>query len=570
MAEFPTPEISVVYELHTRDGDGWTLAAEACDPDSLVRMAAGVLRDGAKGGGRVVRCWRFPEYDHAERTVLHAWPRAAAGEAVSGRDGGAEGAAPCLSVDDLYAEPARAAIAVHLARFLEPRRLTPVELLHSTRSAGELTTHHAMLEGAVQRAAMSQVAGTGMRANRRQLELMDLVHAAFARLSAIERQTPLTAVEGRGLAAVAAGIEASCGAQAPFHLMRALAAHLGDAPTWTAKLGRIGDLVGDGLAVRHYRLLDTVAAEIVRSPAALRELAGAQRAEAVLATLVALHAGRPPGPPGGDAAALARFAAMVGAGLAPRTRTGLRLRLLEELHRPTQLRPGEDLFQELDALDGLARSMAEHSPALARDEEIREAIELRAGRALQSDRLDATLAPARLAADRLDRFARLIARTPGEANRRRLRALLEGGVPARVLMRELVPDGPSRADGVPALAGVLHRLEEAGIGPGQGGALAREVEDALLDVLRRDVLGVRRPLADRVDHLVRTCAKVPLAPGRCRDFVADVLRRALAAPDFADAYRQRFGEAEGRDALLRLQRLLVAAGACEPAGETGG
>ena len=559
MADLPTATVTVIYELHTLQDRYWRLAAEANGQSGLMQAAEQVLLgQAAVEGVRVVRSSNFHGFDHSERVVLHKWLRAGAAEPDFDHHGPSlANTVICKSPADFYREDARAEMRVLLARFLEARRITPIELLHHAPHAEEMANNRAVVEAAIQKAARAQVAGTATPANRRHHELMELAHKAVHELVTEARAKPLESPDPAGFAAAARAVEARFPQRSEFHVLRLLSGILADAPGWGAKLDRLGLAVEDGIEIRHLKLIDMVAAEVLPTAAALRDLAGSRGAlQAVLTFLVDLHGGRVASAEGAGGAALGR---LIEAGLMPRTRSAVRLSLLEELDRPAWIRPSDDLFREFDALNALLARMAEASPSLGRDEEIREAVEQRGARAVASDRLAQALQGARTGLEKLERLARLIQLVPGERNRAQLRTVLLASLSARILMHELIPTRAQRVEAAERIAGALSLLRQAGVEGEAAQPLAGPLEDELLDILRTEIVGAKKPLPDRIDLLIRTFATGAPTEGRLRGFAAGIITRALAMPDFLTAYRQRFAREE-KEALLRLQRFAAAVG----------
>ncbi|WP_207479474.1 hypothetical protein [Arenibaculum pallidiluteum] len=570
MAELPTGAVTVVYELHTLQDRFWRLAADANSQDRLMQAAEqSLLNQSGVQGVRVVRSSHFHGFEHSDRVVLHKWLRAGAEEPDFDHHGpSAASTAACTAPADFYREDARAEMRILLARFLEARRITPVELLHFPGHAEEMAANRAVVEAAVQKAARAQVTGTATPANRRHHDLMELTHKAVHELASEARANPFVAIEPAGFMAAAREVAARFPDRPEFHVLRLLAGCLADSATWTEKLHRIGLAAGaDGIEIPELKPIDMVAAEMMRTPSALRELAGERGTlQAVLKFLMDLHGGRVGAVLGvpGEAGGAESLGPLIAAGLMPRTRSALRLSLLEELGRPAWLRPAGDLFQEMEALNVVIAGMTEASPALGRDEEVREAVEQRCGRAIASERLAIALQGARTTFEKLERLVRLIQLAPGERNKAQLRAVLVQSVSPRMLLHELMPARAQRVEAAEHLGAALALLGAGGVEGKAASPVAGPIEEELLDILRSEVVGSKRPLPDRIDLLVRMLGKAPPPEGRVRTFAAGILTRALSVPDFLPAYRQRFVREE-REALQRLQRFAAAVGA-SPAG----
>ncbi|UEM23208.1 hypothetical protein JL100_010860 [Skermanella mucosa] len=560
-------EVTVEYEMHMLQDGAWQPAVEAPSAATLLKAAQKVLALRGLDGVRVVRASRFQGFDHSDRAILLKWvapgrtdPDPVGMPTLGGRT-------PCRTRRDFHREQTRDDIRVLLARFLEPRRLTPLELIHSVRNTTELASGKGMVEGAIQRAAMAQVQGAkdaSKASKARYIELIDAVHKAIEALHADDRKHAIPQIEAGKFLAVAWEIESRYpdGEDFSYHCLRALTRYLMGAGSWAEKLSRLVQLVQPGLEVRHYRLIDMLAAEILDAPPSLRELRGGRlRPDQTVILLAELHAGTFGYPDGGPVIGLAQLNTLMKANLLPRCRSVLRRRLLVELSGRSALRPEEGLFQEIEAVSALGRWLSEVNAQLGADEEIRATLEQRIGSVLTEARVATELEGLRTQSERIDRLSRLIRMVPGEPDRVRLRRHLTGLLVTEPLLRETTGGRRTVVETVEALVDLQSSIRLAGLADDVAGPILNELDGAALEALRNGIMGVKKPLAERIALLLKICGQVSFPEGRARAFVAETLERAMKSPDFQTIWSKRFGsEAERKQGMAKLQSALWSVG----------
>jgi hypothetical protein len=108
----------------------------------------------------------------------------------------------CQSASDVYGLEARQAISILLAKPLEGWQITPLELLYHQKHMQKLNDTGQILQGAVQRVAISQVQETGQKAQERVLELYAFATTALDNLKTIVKEEPIPIVEQDDLLAL--------------------------------------------------------------------------------------------------------------------------------------------------------------------------------------------------------------------------------------------------------------------------------------------------------------------------------------------------------------------------------
>ncbi|WP_158044984.1 hypothetical protein [Skermanella pratensis] len=567
MPDRTSVEVSAEYEMHMLQDGAWQPAVESPSAATLLKAAEKVLALRGLDGVRVVRATRFAGFDHSDRTILLKWvapgrtdPDPVGMPTLGGRT-------PCRTRQDFHREQTRDDIRVLLARFLEPRRLTPLELIHSVRNTTELASGKGMVEGAIQRAAMAQVQGAkdaSKAGKARYIELIDAVHKAIEALHADDRKHSIPQIEAGKFLAVVWEIESRYpdGEDFSYHCLRALTRYLTGAGSWGEKLSRLAQLVQPGLEVRHYKLIDMLAAEILDAPPSLRELRGGRlRPDQTVILLAELDAGTFAYPDGGPLIGLARLNTLMMANLLPRCRSVLRRRLLVELSGRSALRPEEGLFQEIEAVSALGRWLSEVNARFGADEEIRATLEQRIGSVLTEARVATELEGLRTQSERIDRLSRLIRMVPGEPDKARLRRHLTGLIAAEPLLREATGGRRTAIATVEVLVELQSSIRLAGLADDVTAPILRDLDGAAFDALRNGVMGLKKPLAERIAVLLKVCGQVSFPEGRARTFVAETLDRAIKSPDFQMTWAKRFGsEAERKQGMARLQSALWSVG----------
>lgn len=184
---------------------------------------------------------------------------------------------PCVSADDLYAYPARAAIARTLADWLTHSKLTVTELLHSASALEKLDNQGMVMQHALQKVAVARAFGTDRPVTQIIRELSELCTAATRR---VYRDDKIGLFEGgqRGrFGALAQRLLDKPDAE--YLLNGILAKYLRSSPTWDEKLGRLLALIAELPAdedTREFLLsgINALVSEILSTPAALADLLG--------------------------------------------------------------------------------------------------------------------------------------------------------------------------------------------------------------------------------------------------------------------------------------------------------
>jgi hypothetical protein len=163
LKENPSGRTRIVFEVHSFHGDRWLVIKTGEDRAELGAIMDNVVETGDVRGARLVRCTQY--LDHAFVAAVLLARRLKAG--VQDNDpllpADQQAASWCETEEDLAGDAQRHLARNLVGRFLEERRLTPMEVLYCDSYARGLNDDGTTtLQGALQRVAVSQVAGKKM------------------------------------------------------------------------------------------------------------------------------------------------------------------------------------------------------------------------------------------------------------------------------------------------------------------------------------------------------------------------------------------------------------------------
>lgn len=281
------------YEVQSRREGRWRIEGAFTDQEAALSCARSRLAEGGVDEIKVVKFRTLAGL--AQETVILNKSASGGGVPAPLLDGSAEGAPPCRTLEEFCGFESRAAIGRLLQRFLDARRLTPTELLHSWPHIRRLDEQGALLGAAVHAVARHQAGQHGFATTERVRELRSLTDAVANRARALADRARLSDFDSGDLPATSRRIVAAVGEGAHDSLfLTLLSLHLAHAETLACKLGQVLVMMRDDAEERHWALLDGVAADILGSDTALRTLLGERPdSGAALGALAdALH-GRP-------------------------------------------------------------------------------------------------------------------------------------------------------------------------------------------------------------------------------------------------------------------------------------
>ncbi|SNR99249.1 hypothetical protein SAMN05880556_101982 [Azospirillum sp. RU38E] len=549
--------VRTVFELHSFHGDTWLVVRESPDLRQLEPSAAMLVQRAEVDGIRLVR--RTDYIDHEFTTTVTMVKRLRAGvqeadplaRANPGRD-----ASWCDQPDDVLGDVQRQVMRVFFAKYLDEKRLTPLEVLTYEVHAKALDGAGTVVQGALQRLASIQVRGTKQTAVSRMKELMALADNGLARLLRNAKAGPALAIGPGGLAALFDAYKGPADQLVPA-LYRALAAYLADTKNWVEKLDRLFQLANPALSSREMRLLDSLAAEILASPFALKELAGQEttRLDLVLKA-IDLYVGNLARDGGVQLPGVRALSTLLADGALPRTLAELRLGLLRHLHARLPLRSDRGIRDEMQATVEVLTHLRRKAPALARDEEVLEALSQRADRLIQPEAMSELIGPIRSTLTRAETVLSLAESAPGDAPRAKIATYLRPLIAPEDIIRE---EG-SRLEAIKTLATLARRVAMSGMPVGLRREMLDILDTAIFENIRTEILSSQTMnYTDRILAIIRLCGGLP--EGRARQLAGDQLTQALKRPEFILNYLERFpGAQERRDAYFKLCSAMAESG----------
>lgn len=541
--------VAIAYELHSFHGDSWLLVRDSTDMRQLEPAAHMLIQRNEVDGIRLVRRLDYRAHDFTTTVTLVKRLRAGVQEtdplarANPGRD-----ASWCEGPDDLMGDIQRQMMRSFLSRYLDEKRVTPLEVLTYELHARALDGAGTTLQGALQRLASVQVRGTKQTAVARVKELMTITDNALARLVKDAKGNPPPPLGPGGLMALTAAFKGPPESLVR-HLYRAVAAHLADARTWVEKLDRLFLLANGDLRHQEMRIIDSLAAEILASPFALKELAGEEKSRLQLVlNAIDLYVGNLGRKGTAQPAGVCNLSTLLAAGVLPRTLAELRLGLLRHLHSRLPLRSDRGIRDEMQATVEVLTYLRTHAAELARDEEVLEALAQRADRLIQPESMSELIAGTRSTVTKAELVLSLLEDAPGDTPKAKIAPYLRG----LITPEDLIRDHGNRMEAIKTLGGIARRIAQSAMPSGPKREMVEMLDTAIFETIRTEILSNQMmPFTDRILAIVRLCGGLP--DGRARQLAADQLAQALKRPEFILNYLERFpGTQERRDAYFKL------------------
>ncbi|HYE01405.1 MAG TPA: hypothetical protein VEH84_18630 [Alphaproteobacteria bacterium] len=545
----------ISFELQTQHEGRWRKYRALEAGEQPVTAAEEVLDNGTQAV-RVARMAFDPETGHTVCTIVHRAYAAGRREV----DPWAEieplrTEERCNGIEDFYTDRAREEMRGLLAKYLDDAGITPSELLHHEKHARRLDGVGTFLQGALQKVAIAQVAGTRTPAPARLKELMDISSGVLRRLMADEKAgAPVALVPGQ-FAELARGLRRKYpdAAEFEYQLGRALAAHLADAEGWLAKLAAVAALFDPALAVDELRVLDSFAADMIGMAGCLKDLlTGTEGRTEAICALIRFYGGQylPPEAPEG----LDRIQALLAHPKAPRARWTLRTRILRELYSRQPL-GGGGLLDEAQQIGQISQALA-GVPALGRDPEIDEALAWRGGRVNTEENVRAIIVGTALNSERIEAFLKIANALPGQANRTAMFQQIKPFVGP-----DLVAQLQRKFPGFATLARVcelMRRIDASALLPEHRAELTAALDGHAFKLFATEV--AQKRAMDPVDKANALLSLCPLPESQVRALVAQMVSSLTKQPDFFNDFIARYStQAERVAALTSFRDALVRA-----------
>lgn len=506
-------------------------------------------------------------------------PRKTVSGAVAKDATGSDAAHPamplCASTGDFYTPEARRHMRLLLASHLNNRQVTPLEVLHSYDHARRLNDEGMTLMGVLQKVAGEQGKQGDVSTQERLKTLTSLSTALLTELHKAEKDRKVPGIRPGGFAdAIKQVRDLYPEEELPFHIHRMLTAFVASASGWLEKLERLG-LLWDGRVEKLGRVaLDAQIAETVSMAGALKALTGDRKTRLdMILSLIALYQGERTAEGAPLKAGVSDVLDLLRDGTLKLTRETLRERVVREIEQRAFLVPGEDVLVELEAIRRLEEILDTAPADLAGDRQVRRQLEIRSGRAITPEGVQASVAAAGSFTERLEVLLRIAELSMGVEARDELSNFVRGSFAVEDVIRDVTRRGGQRWEAAGPLVRIHGQLGRANIHPQLAQELQGQAETALNQLIAKDILGDRnRPFAERIARLVESCGDEPLPTGKVRQLAAAALASGLRSQDFLQNYAKHYrGEAQRKEALLRLRDMMVAVGiAAAKPGNGGG
>ena len=561
-------EIRISFELHSFRDQAWFRLNAWPSRAEAVAAAEQVIADGTVDGVRLVRLEYYVDYDFSDSVVVYKRLSGDVTEADPLAPANDSGAPFCWrQVSDFFRDRGRDELRSQLGRYMEDKRVTTLELVHSDKHAIDLDSAGTILQGVFQKIAVPLAQTGKISAATLFKDMMSLWSQLVLQLRTDAASIKPPRLEPGGLAEVGTQLERQYGSEiAAYHLYRALAIYLLDSKTWLEKLDRLGQLYTPACTNWHVRILDNQAADIFSAAGPYRELLaeGGDRVTA-MCTVGSLYGGNFKPANGALPRGLEILNAVMFDGRMPRTRSTLRRRVLREVISRQPLLPGRTLMQEMEALNVFIRHLNDHAPALVRDEEVTDALVSRAGRTLTLQGVAECIGSVQKVTEKLAVLSRLASLAPGPVNKAMVFRHFRSAMPPDDMVRICLRESSNRVGAVGTLAEVQRTLLAAPIDELTRSEVLAAVDGALLDIFKNDImLAPNRTYADRMVLLLKVCSGIQLAEGKARALAVEAIGREFRNPKFLPQFKQRFkSEAEVKDILIKVKTFLAGASRAE-------
>lgn len=191
-------EPQIHFEIHGLRANSWAIQKVCDDKATAVDAAKGLYRDLDLRAIKVLKV-SFDESDpnFKDKEIYYD------GERVSLSSAALQDLIEpiCQKAEDMYLPDARRAISRLLEKPLGGWRITPLELLYHQGNLQKLNDTGQILQGAVQKAAISQIQKTGQKVNERVLELYAITNSILQNLKITTKEEEIPVIEDDDLIA---------------------------------------------------------------------------------------------------------------------------------------------------------------------------------------------------------------------------------------------------------------------------------------------------------------------------------------------------------------------------------
>lgn len=456
----------------------------------------------------------------------------------------------CLTLEELYAPRSRFQMVTELAEFLEPRRITPTELLHTTEPQRQFTgwqRHDLVLDRVAHAQALP---GRRTPAQRRE-ELAALEGEALAVTAQRAHRGGAPAFDARTFASAVGKIaQAAHGFAARYGVSAVVASWLAGCDSYEVKLDRVLSLVSDALPSLGEDVLDQIIGEILAGDAGAGELFGwVDGLRASLEVLAQLWKGDTVTHPRAPAV-IRRLNVHIASHEARGARRGLELTLHRALAGDERLCPltGGDpratsiIVDELVATAALAAKLRGHGTTMGGERTL-ELLDRRVARHLTGDRLEMSLRGK-------SHYARIIdlltyeGAAFGDLCRRMVTAALRTHLDHRDFTQRLFESARTPRARIKALSDVQTRLLRSGLPDALKDRYARMLDEIQFTYLRTNRILVRiakdrSPTVEEVMEYATLLAEGAFTESKCAAAARELVGFHVRTTAFLRAYLQR-------------------------------
>jgi hypothetical protein len=314
------------FEVHGKQSGSWTVQ-KVCDSKEVAIDFAKILKSGQNIASVKVLQVKFDSND----PVFHDKEVYFDGERDKpNTDSGVELIEPiCQSASEIYQPSARRAIGQLLQKPMAQWHITPLELLYHSKHLQKLNDTGQILQGAVQRVAISQVQRTGQKVNDRVLELYRITNEVLKNLKDFNSLDIVPEIEDDNLVKLMRAVKDHEDWRQLF--LMSMARYLSDIKTIDDKFDIIMNWLGKYDDPGVLEMLDRHVADFLSSSSYLRRILGEEEnlGEAMLALVDLIRGTRQF--PGGSHSGGVRVNALLRDQFLPETRMALTLKLKKTL-----------------------------------------------------------------------------------------------------------------------------------------------------------------------------------------------------------------------------------------------
>lgn len=259
----------VHFEVHVRQSGSWTVQKVGEDKTSAVETAKQLKTNRNVDAVKVLQV----SFDSSD-PVFHDKEIYFDGDRnQSGKQNDVELIEPiCKKMDDLYRPEARRAIWILLQKPMLGWQITPLELLHHQGHLQRLNDTGQILQGAVQRVAISQVQKTGQKVNDRVLDLYSFANEVLGELKKLTIEDNIPDIEDGNLIKLSRKLNDDPNWRRTF--MMALARYFQDYKTVDEKFHKILEWLGLYDDPRVLEMLDRYLADFLSQSQFLQIILG--------------------------------------------------------------------------------------------------------------------------------------------------------------------------------------------------------------------------------------------------------------------------------------------------------